>query len=81
MHDLASRCTEAVPEARRTMSDVLDTLNQIPTPTLKLHLIIIIVINSCRVNLGKLGKLILNIIVYLIYIVMQILSSCMYHRL
>ena len=30
MYDLASRCTETVPEARPTMSDVLNTLNRIP---------------------------------------------------
>jgi tRNA A-37 threonylcarbamoyl transferase component Bud32 len=30
MHELASRCTETVPEARLTMSEVLNTLNRIP---------------------------------------------------
>ena len=30
IYDLASQCTETVPEARLTMSDVLNTLNRIP---------------------------------------------------
>ena len=30
IHELASQCTETTPEARPTMSDVLDTLNRIP---------------------------------------------------
>ena len=36
MHDLASKCTETVPEARPPMSEVLNTLNRIPNPALKL---------------------------------------------
>ena len=30
MYDLTSRCTDTIPEARPTMSDVLNTLNRIP---------------------------------------------------